>query len=197
MKPSGDQNPLFSSEHVFENSPKLRAVILFFLHELPGKLSRVTLGKHLYYADGHYFQRHAKQITEYPYLHVEGSPLPFCFNEIIQQMIIHKEIEVVPRMVENIQDGKTVMTLAGMTFNALKEFPEAVLSREEKRGVSAVAKQLHGDVSLETRYYPNLYQIYTGTDLYETIAFMQFPDGRRPHLSWKAWANQIFRLKWQ
>ncbi len=192
---SGDQK-LFTADAIYQSSPRLRAAILFFLHDLPGKLVRNTLGKHLYYADGHFFQKTGQQITEYPYLHVEGSPLPLHFNELIHAMVLHGDIEVIPRMQEQILDGKKVMVLAGMSFQTLKPYA-SVFTREEEKVLKQTANLLGGDISIETRYFPNLYQVYTGTGLYETIPFMQFPEGKRPHLSWKAWAQKMFQLRWQ
>lgn len=192
---SGDQK-LFTADAIYENSQRLRAAILFFLQELPGKLVRNTLGKHLYYADGHFFQKTGRQITEHSYLHVEGSPLPLYFNELIHAMVLHGDIEVIPRMQEQVLDGKKVMVLAGMSFQPLKPYA-SVFTREEEKVLKQTASLLGGDISIETRYFPNLYQIYTGTGLYETIPFMQFPEGKRPHLSWKAWAQKMFQLRWQ
>ncbi len=181
---------------IYEATPKLRAAILFFLKRIPDKLNRISLCKHLYYADGHYFQKRGKAICELPYLHIEGSPQPQFFNEICMKMISKGELEVVPSVATEVRDGKPLIVLKGLVFRGIAE-PPAVFSRDEQKVLNSVAATLAGDLSLETRYFPHLYQHYAGTGLFEVIPHMHFPEGRRPHLSWKAWARKVFRLMWQ
>ena len=79
-------DPEHKKQHIetaYNSSPRLRACILQFLRRLPGKLNRISLCKHLYYMDGHFFQKFGRTITEFPYLHIEGSPQPVFFNEVI------------------------------------------------------------------------------------------------------------------
>lgn len=179
-----------------KNFDRLQAAILFFLNRFPGKLTRITLCKHLYYADGHFFQKYSGRITEHPYLHIEGSPQPVFFNEIMHDLVTSGSVEVIPDVKTDDSGERPVMILQGLSFKAKVETPN-LFSREEKKVLRSVAAQLKGELSLETRYFPNLYQNYTQTGLYEKISFEQFPDGKRPHLSWKAWAGKVFRLKWQ
>ncbi|MES0491732.1 MAG: type II toxin-antitoxin system antitoxin SocA domain-containing protein [Leptospirales bacterium] len=181
---------------LYRQAPKLRSAILFFIHKIPEKLNRVTLCKHLYYSDGHYYQKYEKTITELDYLHIEGSPQPLLFNEIMHEMVTKKEIEIFPQVVTKKTKHGPMMVLKGMVYRAHVE-PPYVFSREEKKVLNSVALLFKGDLSLETRYYPNLYQQYTQTGLYEKIEQQKLPQGTRPHLSWKAWANKRFRLKWQ
>ena len=192
-KPTEQEAP---SLPLYRQAPKLRSAILFFIHKIPEKLNRVTLCKHLYYSDGHYFQKYGKMITELDYLHIEGSPQPLLFNEIMHEMVLSKEVEVIPQVVSVNSDDGPIMVLKGMVYDNLVDSQYA-FSREEKKVLNSVALLFQGDLSLETRYYPNLYQQYTQTGLYEKIEQKELPKGRRPHLSWKAWANKIFRLKWQ
>jgi len=181
---------------LINEAPKLRSAILHFLSKIPKKLNRVTLCKHLYYADGHYFQKYGEGITELDYLHIEGSPQPLLFNEIMHEMVLNNEVEVIPQVVTENSDNGPIMVLKGMVYDNLVD-PQYVFTREEKKVLNSVALLFQGDLSLETRYYPNLYQQYTQTGLYEKIEPKKLPQGTRPHLSWKAWANKIFRLKWQ
>lgn len=181
---------------IYESVPKLRAAILFFLAKIPDRLNRVSLCKHLYYADGHYFQKKGKPIGEVLYHHIEGSPQPIFFNEVCMKMIEHGEIEVVPSVVTEVREGKPVIVLKGMSFRGMVQ-PTFEFSRDEKKVLNSVAASLAGDLSLETRYFPHLYQHYAGTGLFEVIPYMHFPEGRRPHLSWKGWARKVFRLMWQ
>ncbi|MCB1145747.1 MAG: hypothetical protein KDK38_03000 [Leptospiraceae bacterium] len=167
-----------------------------FLRRLPGKLNRISLCKHLYYMDGHFFQKFGRTITEFPYLHIEGSPQPVFFNEVIHSMVSRSEIEVTPQIETEVHGDRPHMVLRGLIFRSLVG-SEPVLHRDELKMIKSIAATLSGDMSLETRHFPNLYQLYAGTGLFEEISFMQFPDGRRPHLSWKSWGNRIFKLKWQ
>lgn len=175
-------------------TPKLRNAILFFIDKIPGKLNRASLCKHLYYGDGHYYQKYHKKITENEYLHVEGMPIPRSFNELINCMVKEKELEIIPDIVTEITESEPITVLKGLTFHALKKPDLDVFTREEKKVLNSVASLLNGQLSLETRYFPNLYQTYVQTGLFETIPFYDLPDGNRPHLSWKAWADKIFRL---
>jgi len=177
-------------------APRLRAAILYFIDKIPNKLNRIKLCKHLFYADGHYFQKTGNQITEFPYLHIEGSPQPIHFNEVMHDMVLSSQIKVFPQVETEINNKEPVTVLKGLSFRALIAIP-VIFSREEKKVLNSVASIFNGDLTLETRYYPNLYQQYAQTGLYEEIKFMRFSKGKRPHLIWKAWANKIFKLMWE
>ncbi|MDH5719923.1 MAG: Panacea domain-containing protein [Spirochaetia bacterium] len=193
-KESGEKEKKTSD--IFSAMPqalKLRAAVLFFINELPEKLDRIKLCKHLFYADGHYFQKYSKPITELPYLHVEGSPQPVFFNEIFHLMLAKGEIEVVPNIEkENSSEGRPLV-MKGFVYKTSILF-EDLFSRDEKKVLKSIASLLKGSMMLETRYFPNLYQNYVQTPLYETIYFKELPAGKRPHLLWKAWAKKVFRL---
>lgn len=177
--------------------PKLRAAILFFIDKIPEKLNRVSLCKQLYYADGHFFQKYSRLITEIQYLHIEGSPQPVMFNEVMHTMVTENDIEITPLLVKERGPSGPMLVLKGLTYKAKKKVPD-IFTREEIKVLNSVAMVFKGDLSLETRYYPNLYQHYTQTGLYEMITLLPLPDeGKRPHLSWKGWANKIFKLMWQ
>ncbi|MDH4200486.1 MAG: Panacea domain-containing protein [Spirochaetia bacterium] len=192
-----NQNKLDYKVNLVGDFPKLRAAILFFINRIPEKLNRISLCKHLYYSDGHYFQKYSKQITEIEYLHIEGSPQPVMFNEVMHTMLVEKDIEITPLLVKEKGSNGPMILLKGMTYKALSKAPD-VFSREEMKVLNSMAMLFNGDLSLETRYYPNLYQYYAQTGLYEIITFLPLPDdGKRPHLRWKAWANKIFKLMWQ
>lgn len=175
---------------------RLRAAVLFFIAKIPDRLDRVRLCKHLFYSDGHFFQKTARTITGTEYLHIEGSPQPVCFNELLHDMVAKKEITVIPQLVTEQSETGPIMVLKGMGYKAEKKPPE-LFSREEKKVLNSIALLFNGDLTLETRYYPNLYQQYAQTGLYEVIRFKPLPEGGRPHLIWKAWANKVFRLLWE
>jgi len=186
--------------HIEANTKKLEAGILFFIHKIPNKLDRIKLCKHLYYTEGHYFQKFSQSLFDLPFLHIEGSPQPIYFNEIINKMIQAKTISVIPNVVTENKDNSLITVLKGFGYKLLIDYQFAntsIFTKVEKRVLSSVASLLNGDLSLETRYFPNLYQEYTQTGLYEEINSFKFATGKRPHLSWKAWANKIFKLRWQ
>lgn len=184
------------TEKISDRAPKLRAAILFFIKKAPNALGRVSLCKQLYYADGHYYQKFSESITELDYLHIEGSPQPILFNELMHEMILNGDVEVTPQVVSKDTGKGAIMVLKGLSYKALVSTPD-VFTREEKKVLNSVALTFKGDLTLETRYYPNLYQQYTQTGLYEKIPLETLPDGMRPRLQWKAWADKVFRLLWQ
>lgn len=156
-------------------------------------MHRISLCKHLFYADAHYFEKTGSTLTEFPYLHIEGSPQPVFFNEMIHQMVIQEQIEVIPNVVTQKSENGPITVLKGLSYNALQPAPN-IFDKEEKKVLNSVASLLGGDLSLETRYYSALYQRYAQTGLYEVIDFSEIQTGKRPHLSWKAWASKIFKL---
>lgn len=177
-------------------APEMEDMILFFANKFSGKMDRVLLCKYLYYSDGHFFQKKGTTISTIPYMHIEGSPVPMFFNEIMHQMVREKKVSVTPNIeTKKGKDGPMVV-LKGLAYKALVP-PNGHLSKEQKRVLSSIASTLGGDLSLETRYYPNLYQQYAQTGLYETIPFERLPGGTRPHLSWKSWGRKIFNLRWE
>lgn len=181
------------AEHDFS---LLEASILYFITRIPEKLNRISLCKHLYYADGHYFQKTGKTITSIEYLHIEGSPQPIFFNELLNKMIKSGKLAVIPKVVTEIRGGSPIMVLNGMAYRGIAEY-DPVFTRDQLKVLNSVSSMFRGDLSLETRYFPLLYQQYVQTGLYEEIQFQRIPGGVRPHLQWKAWARNFFRLKWQ
>ena len=184
------------TEKISDRAPKLRAAILFFIKKAPNVLHRISLCKQLYYADGHYYQKFSESITEFDYLHIEGSPQPLLFNELMNELITGGEVEVIPQVVSQDSGKGPIKVLKGLSYRALVSSPD-IFTREEKKVLNSVALTFKGDLTLETRYYPNLYQQYTQTGLYEKIPLETLPDGTRPRLQWKAWADKVFRLLWQ
>ncbi|MBV6494272.1 MAG: hypothetical protein LDLANPLL_02303 [Turneriella sp.] len=181
-------------EQIYTDNEKFRAMVVFILRKLPGKLNRVALCKNLYYAETHFFQKHQKTITGLDYLHVESSPVPRFFNEIISAMVAKEEVRIVPHVAPEVINGRQIMVLRGMVFECDAPLL-AVLNRDELRAVRMVASTLQNEMNLETRYFPQYYQHYVQTGLYETIPFVKFP--KRPHLQFKAWSRKIYRLMWQ
>ncbi len=182
------------TKEIYEQYAKLRAMIIFILRKLPGKLNRVALCKNLYYSEMHYFQKFGKTISGVDYLHIEASPVPRHFNEVLSEMVARGEVTVVPQVAPEVIDGRQIMVLRGMVFES--EAPLiGVLEREELRAVRMVSSTLQNEMNLETRYFPQYYQHYVQTGLYEVIPNIAFP--KRPHLQFKAWSRKIYRLMWQ
>ncbi len=183
-----------ASARLYEENPRLRAMIIFILRKLPGKLNRVALCKNLFYTEMHYYQKSQKTISGLEYLHIEASPVPRHFNEIISEMVARKEVRVVPQVAPEVIEGKQIMVLRGMVFECDAPLLN-VLGREELRAVRMVSSTLQNEMNLETRYFPQYYQHYVQTGLYEVIPSVVFP--KRPHLQFKAWSRKIYRLMWQ
>ncbi|MDH5717340.1 MAG: Panacea domain-containing protein [Spirochaetia bacterium] len=180
----------------FSKALKLKAAILHFINEIPEKLDRKNLCKHLFYADGHFYQKYGRQITEYPYLHIEGSPQPLFFNEIFYLMRNDSQIEIIPKLVKEKGKNGMATVMKGFVYKAKEPAPD-IFSKEEKKVLKSISSLFKGNLILETRHFPNLYQSYVQSGLYEKIIFTKLPEGKKPHLSWKAWAQKVFRLLWQ
>lgn len=176
------------------DTAKLRAMIIFILRKLSGKLNRVALCKNLYYAETHFFQKFGRTISGVDYLHIEASPVPRHFNELIAQMVADGDVRVVPHVAPEVIDGRQIMVLRGMVFECEAPLVNA-LTRDELKAVRMVSSTLQNEMNLETRYFPQYYQHYVQTGLYEVIPNVAF--GKRPHLQFKAWNRKIYRLMWQ
>lgn len=182
------------TKQIYDEYEKLRAMIIFVVRKLPGKLNRVALCKNLYYSEMHHFQKSGKTISGVDYLHIEASPVPRHFNELISEMVTRKEITVVPNVAPEVIDGRQIMVLRGMVFDCAAPLV-AALDRNELRAVRMVSLTLQNEMNLETRYFPQYYQHYVQTGLYEVIPNVTFP--KRPHLQFKAWSRKIYRLMWE
>lgn len=182
------------TRQIYAAAEKMRAMIIFVLRKLPGKLNRVALCKNLFYSEMHFFQKAGRTISGVDYLHIEASPVPRCFNELISEMVARKEVRVVPQVAPEVIEGKQIMVLRGMVFESDAPLLN-VLGREELRALRMVASTLQNEMNLETRYFPQYYQHYVQTGLYEVIPNVTFP--KRPHLQFKAWSRKIYRLMWQ
>lgn len=188
------KNAQETSSRLYEAYPKLRAMVIFVLRRLPGKLNRVALCKILYYAEMLYFQKASTTISGLDFLHIESSPVPRFFSEIMSEMVARKEVRIVPQVAGEVIDGRQIMVLRGMVFECDAQLLP-VLSREELRALRAVATTLQNEMNLETRYFPQFYQHYVQAGLYEVIPFVVFP--KRPHLQFKAWSRKAYRLMFQ
>lgn len=182
------------TREIYQESAKLRAMIIFILRKLPGKLNRVALCKNLYYSEMHFFQKFGKTISGVDYLHIEASPVPRHFNELIHEMVHRAELKVIPQVAPEVIEGRQIMVLRGMVFECEASLLN-VLSRDELRAVRMVSSTLQNEMNLETRFFPQYYQHYVQTGLYEVIPNVTFP--KRPHLQFKAWSRKIYRLMWQ
>jgi hypothetical protein len=114
----------------------------------------------------------------------------------MHEMVTRKEIEVFPDVMTNQTSEGPIMVLRGLCYRTSMQ-PPPLFSREEKKVLNSIAMLFQGNLTLETRYYPNLYQQYAQAGLYEKIPWVGLPKGIRPHISWKAWAKKVFRLLWQ
>lgn len=190
------QNNYFETKLSFDVE-RLQQAILFVCEKTTKPLNRISLCKMLYYADGHYFQKHKKTITKTNYLHIEGSPQPAFFNEILGEMLHAKQIEVSPIIQKKVTTEGIVTVMNGLSYTCLQNYQADFFHRDEEKSLLSIVKTFQGDLSLETRHFPNLFQIYTQTGLCRVIPFEDLPTGGKPRLSWKSWSSRLFRLWWQ
>jgi hypothetical protein len=142
---------------------KLCHAILWILEKSPNGRSRLDLAKLLYFSDGVHFQKHASMITGGVYIHLEDSPYPVKLNEALLFLREKGCIEAFP-----VISPKGVQ---GFSLQFKKALEGLVLSKEEKRVMMKVVEMFRGRVFDESRHYPNLYENYVVTPLYEAIPF--------------------------
>jgi hypothetical protein len=142
---------------------KLCHTILWILEKSPNGRSRLDLARLLFYSDGVYFQKHAEMITGNVYIHLEDSPYPVKLNEALLYLREKGCIDTSPVL--------SALGIQGFTLRFLKSMETSVLSKEEKRVIMKVLEAFRGKVVDESRHYPNLYENYVVTPLYEAIPF--------------------------
>ncbi|TGN17598.1 type II toxin-antitoxin system antitoxin SocA domain-containing protein [Leptospira idonii] len=142
---------------------KLCHAILWILEKSPNGRTRLDLAKLLYYSDGVHFQKHAEMITRGIYIHLEDSPYPVKLNEAIMFLKEKGHVSATP-----VISAKGVQ---GFNLNFSQPLEGLILTREEKRVMRKVNEAFRGKVVDESRHYPNLYENYVVTPLYEAIPF--------------------------
>ncbi|MCZ8343250.1 MAG: DUF4065 domain-containing protein [Leptospira sp.] len=142
---------------------KLLHAILWILEKSPNGRTRLDLAKLLYFSDGVYFQKHAEMITRSRYIHLEDSPYPVNLNEALLFLREKGHIEAFPKVSGN--------GIQGFSIQFIKPSEGLVLSREEKRVMMKVVEAFRGRVVDENRHYPNLYENYVVTPLFDEIPF--------------------------
>ncbi|MDZ4725666.1 MAG: DUF4065 domain-containing protein [Leptospira sp.] len=142
---------------------KLCHAILWILQKSPNGRSRLDLAKLLYFSEGVHFQKHARMITGGTYIHLEDSPYPVKLNEALLILIEKGTIDTVPLI--------TAQGIQAFTLRFVKPLEGLILTKEEKRVMMKVVEAFRGKVVDESRHYPNLYENYVVTPLYEAIPF--------------------------
>lgn len=79
---------------------KLLEVISFILQKSPNGRDRLSLSKLIYYADGVYFQKNAKLITNQTYIHLEDSPCALDFQSALLHLRKNGLIDIQPKLTE-------------------------------------------------------------------------------------------------
>ncbi len=169
---------------------KLCHAILWILEKSPNGRSRLDLAKLLYFSDGVYFQKHASMITAGVYIHLEDSPYPVKLNEALLYLREMEAIDTAP-----IISAKGVQ---GFVLRFIKPLEGLMLTREEKRVIMKVVETFKGRVFDENRHYPNLYENYVVTPLYEAIPFLIERINTKIHVLMKKsllqWSGKMFRV---
>ncbi|WP_411822101.1 type II toxin-antitoxin system antitoxin SocA domain-containing protein [Leptospira sp. 'Mane'] len=142
---------------------KLCHAILWILEKSPNGRARLDLAKLLYYSDGVHFQKHASMITTGIYVHLEDSPYPVKLNEALLFLKEKGHIDASPVI--------SAKGIQGFSLRFLKPLDGLILTKEEKRVMMKVVEAFRGKVVDESRHYPNLYENYVVTPLYDSIPF--------------------------
>ncbi len=79
---------------------KLLEVISFILQKSLNGRDRLSLSKLIYYADGVYFQKNAKLITNQTYIHLEDSPCALDFQSALLHLRKSGLIDIKPKLTE-------------------------------------------------------------------------------------------------
>ncbi|GBF49686.1 hypothetical protein LPTSP4_12020 [Leptospira ryugenii] len=142
---------------------KLCHAILWILEKSSQGRNRIDLAKLLYFSDGVCFQKHAKMITDSVYIHLDDSPYPIALNEALLHLKKQGHIDAVPLI--------TAQGIQCFQLRFVSAIPGLVLSKEEKRIMMKVVEAFRSKVVDESRHYPNLYENYVVTPLFEEIPF--------------------------
>ena len=144
---------------------KLQHAILFILEKSPNGRTKLDLCKLLYYADGVSYQKHKSMITNATYYHLEESPFPAPLFDTLVQMKKSNALTIEPFF-----SGEGIQ---GFRLKQTQNSTHSLLTKEEKRILSKVLEVFKTKVESESSHYPNLYENYVVTPLYEEIPFRE------------------------
>ena len=168
---------------------KLMQVISYILSESSRGRSRLDLSKLLYYGDAVFFQHHAEIITGERYIHIEDSPQPFQFYNVISDLVQKDTIEV--------KISVEAEKVGGFRLHS-KNPMEYTISKEEKRILNKVINAFPGSVVDENKQYPNLYENYVITPMFSEILITKQTVNTKIHILRKksvlTLSGKIFRV---
>ncbi|MCB1140858.1 MAG: DUF4065 domain-containing protein [Leptospiraceae bacterium] len=139
---------------------KLKQVISFILQHSQSGRSRIDLSKLVYYIDSVFFQHYGKTITSERYVHLEDCPQPLRFHEALISLLSNKKAE--------IRISVQLERMGGFLVFSLPSEPEK-LDRDEVRICKKVLSVFPGPVRDENLHYPNLYENYVITPIFNEI----------------------------
>ncbi len=130
----------------------------------PLNLDRKNLSKLIYFSDGVYFQHHSLMITNEKYIHLEDTTgilnLNLALLNLVTRGYVTVEVDFTP---ETSRFDKFILkTNLDMQLN---------LVREEKRIINKVLKAFKNGVKDEDKKYPNLYENYILSPIFQEIPF--------------------------
>jgi hypothetical protein len=130
----------------------------------PLKLDRKNLSKLLYFSDGVYFQHHGEMLTKERYIRLENTPQMIKQNEILMEMVRDQIIIVEPDFT-NLGPNLDRFHFRILTYEEIN------LEREERRIINKVLKAFKKGIDDESKQYPNLYENYLVTPIFQEIPF--------------------------
>ncbi|MCB1159653.1 MAG: DUF4065 domain-containing protein [Leptospiraceae bacterium] len=137
--------------------------VIYYIVNCSGGIDRLNLGKAIYYTDGVYFQRNGKTITGERYIHLENCPQPVRMNQCILELVSGQVLKAEPYFCFET-------SLSGFRLIANKDL-ELDLEKAEVRKIRKVVQAFLKSKDDESMVYPNLYENYVITPLYNEIFF--------------------------
>lgn len=146
------------------NMEKLQEVIYYIIKLYPNKLDRKNLSKLIYFSDGVFFQHHNQMITNEKYIHLEDIPGILNLNQALLNLVTGGFVTVeVDFSLETSKFDKFILKI-----NLEKPIQ---LEREEKRIINKVLKAFKNGIYDEDKKYPNLYENYILSPIFQEIPF--------------------------
>jgi hypothetical protein len=149
------------------NIKKIKNSILYLLNKSIKPLDLDSLMKLIYYTDTYFFQKYQKTLYNTNYIHIGKGPYPVKFYEIIHKMIKNEQIQARPKIIENKEK------MGGYYFIAKKKPNENHFSKNELHSLRAVSYSFRNGIEKETNIFPNLYQNYILTDVFQKINLLK------------------------
>lgn len=125
-------NTPFIEEGVEYDEPKMRQVILYFIHHTDAtKLGKTKLMKLLYFADFDHYEQHDEPITGAVYRRLENGPVPLATFDLLETMMADGQLQF-------LTEHKRVLYLP------IEPFDPSLFSDAELQTLHSVAERWGG-----------------------------------------------------